>query len=475
MSTLRKEIAVQDQLQPPRKPWERMIPRSGLNEFCLGHERELLPASVRSSFEERCRTRLAAVFIRRGPAAARLCALLEARALVWENEIFVADRHWLFDTEHSWRVLAHELVHILQQQSKGCSSQEPVVPLGNPEDPYEVEADRIANDLLAGSLISVPTGDASGAIRRTFTVAPTPNMVMMHDGVIPGVSYPTARRVATLHLTKNSGRLLALGEGRTKDQVRDASAIQITANITVVSDDSRDLSSSDLKFHFIQFFKLKACSATYGGLTSSGGRMILDYAAPPSFPQQGQYMLDAAPGSDSYPYVDMYAPVIRKIGMTPLWNVALSMYDHPNFEHPLVLPNDLTRAKNYLCAANFSYDIMTVVLVRDLSPVKPVNTALGSITWSAVYACTFPWARDGSNVSPARLMRKEFQVSDTVTGSPGDRTVAAMIKDPSDDPADVYNVAADQAKSAVGHATTNTPNFEQSNSWDDFDFSENFR
>lgn len=476
MSTVRKEIAVQGQLQPPHKPWERLIPRSVINEFCLERERKLLPASVRSFFEERCKTRLDGVFIRRGPAAARLCALLEARALVLENEIFVADRHWLFDTDHSWRVLAHELVHILQQQSKGSSSRESVVALGNPDDPYEIEADRVANELLAGSLTSVPTSDASGVIRRTFTVMPSANIVMTYDGAVPGVSY-RAHKVATLHLTKNSGRLLALpAQGQTRAQVLAASAIQITANISVLSTDSSDLSSSKLEFHFLQFFKLRACSATYGGLKSEDGRMILDYATPPAFSQQGQYMLDATWGGPSYPYVDEDAPVIQQIAGT-LWNVALTMSDHPNFEHPLVLPNDLTNAKNYLCAANFSYEIVTVLLVRDRSPVKPVNTALGFITWSAVYACTFPWAKDGSGSIPyaALLMRKEFKVSKAAAGNPSDRTVAAMITDPPDDQDDVYNNAMGQAQQAIARAATNTPYFEESKSWDDFDFSENFR
>ncbi len=351
--------------------------------------------------------------------------------------------------------------------------------LGHPDDPYEIEADRVANELLAGSLTSVPTPDASGVIRRTFTVMPSANIVMTYDGAVPGVSY-RAHKMATLHLTKNSGRLLALpAQGQTRAQVLAASAIQITANISVLSTDSSDLSlsSSKLEFHFLQFCKLRACSATYGGLRSEDGRMILDYATTPAFSQQGQYMLDATWDGPSYPYTDEHAAVIQQIGGPALWNVALTMSDHPNFEHPLVLLNDLTKAKNYLCAANFSYEIVTVLIVRDRSPLKSVNTALGFITWSAVYAFTFPWAKDGSGSipHPALLTRKEFKVSKAAAGSPSDRTVAAMIKDPPGDPDDLYNTAIVQAQKAMEHATTNTPYFEESKSWDDFDFSENFR
>jgi hypothetical protein len=72
-------------------------------------------------------------------------------------------------------------------------------------------------------------------------------------------------------------------------------------------------------------------------------------------------------------------------------------------------------------------------------------------------------------------MRKEFQVSDTLSGSPSDRTVAAMIQEFSDDQNDSYNVAAEQAKKVIARATSNTPNFNQCNAWYDFDFSENFR
>jgi hypothetical protein len=140
---------------------------------------------------------------------------------------------------------------------------------------------RLAEDALGGNLRTTPTPDSSGAIRRVFTLAKDATMVAKYDGAIPGVSYRNASVPRALfHLTRHSAPILA-GSMR---KAADASAIRITASVGVLTNDPKaDLASSDLNFHFLQFFGLTDQRAFYADSVSSEGNMFLDFASSPAF------------------------------------------------------------------------------------------------------------------------------------------------------------------------------------------------
>ena len=102
--------------------------------------------------ERRFGTSFAKVRVHTGPAAASLCASLQARALTLGRDIAFADGQYAPDSADGRLLLAHELVHVLQQRAAiprtpswlVLSSR---VAIGDPLDNCEREADRLAADV----------------------------------------------------------------------------------------------------------------------------------------------------------------------------------------------------------------------------------------------------------------------------------------------------------------------------------------
>lgn len=154
-----------------------LIPRDLLKLWLAFGQETPMPPSLRRYMEARMGTGLQDVRIHTGAVAAHLCNTLKARALTLGNDILFADGEYEpYSPEGRW-LLAHELVHVLQQRAAGgpvlswraswnCDSAE-VVALGDDNDPCEDEADRLAAEVIDGGLQSAITPDHSGAIRGT--------------------------------------------------------------------------------------------------------------------------------------------------------------------------------------------------------------------------------------------------------------------------------------------------------------------
>ena len=306
-------------------------------------EREAAPlsASSYSFIKERFGISLGDVPVFAGPAASRLCDFLQARALVVNRNLVWGSGHLVQTSSHQ-RVLAHEIVHLIQSQQhqKKLQRSESVL-VGEPQAPYELEADLIAEEVMNGRAQSTPTPDLSGAIRRSFTILPNATMEATYRGATPAVSY--VRRgtepFVVLHLTRNSAGIVADSARKPSD----ISAIRITANISVQSDNPReDLASSDLRFRFVQFFALTDKRAYYAGSSSGDGNIYVDFASRPAFSGEGDLMLDSEAKSTIFPYFEMYPPQYRRVNPS-LWNVTIAMDDHPFSNLPLRLSNFYTK------------------------------------------------------------------------------------------------------------------------------------
>ncbi len=161
---------------------EILIPRDLLKIWlAFGKEMALTP-SLRRFMEARLGTDLSDVRIHTGAVASHLCSTLKARALTLGNDILFADGEYEpYSAEGRWLV-AHELVHVLQQRAAGSpvlswraswsSGSSEVVALGDDEDTCEAEADRLAAEVIDGGLRSAVTPDRSGAIRGARRVQP---------------------------------------------------------------------------------------------------------------------------------------------------------------------------------------------------------------------------------------------------------------------------------------------------------------
>lgn len=440
------------------------VPWSYIRDHLVDQESAPLPPSSHAFLKRALGINLGEVRSYMGPAASRLCGLLQARALVVDRSIVFAEGQYAPQTIAGQRLLAHEVIHLLQRRPGKRPTSELAL-VGDPQDLYEIEADRLAEELLSGSLRTAPTPDTSGAIRRVFTVLPNAVVSTEFRGAIPGVSFTKRDAVdmATFHLTRNSAAIRA---GTIRKQ-SDASAIRIVATISVTSDNPKeDLASSALRFRFLQFFGLTDHRAFYAGLLPTEGTMFLDFAGSPAFSGAGDLMLDTDSTSKDFPYYEMYPPKFLRAN-SYLWMVTITMDDHPFNDLPMALPNFAAgNSRNFLCTAYKRFNVVTVVLARDYTdPGKPTLTALSQINWGAEVACRIRWSQTSDSLipRPPEFTARDFHCNDPAPSVDAD--LIARIKK-IDFSTQTYNDAADAAYKTVVGNTFNTRNTRAFGKWD---------
>src|SRR5439155_11854963 len=102
-----------------------------------------LEPTLRSYMESRFGADFGDVRIHTGRADAFLCQAIQAHAFTRGPDIFFGEGQYAPDTLDGRLLLAHELVHILQQRAAGPRRAPPPVTIGSPRDPCEREADRL--------------------------------------------------------------------------------------------------------------------------------------------------------------------------------------------------------------------------------------------------------------------------------------------------------------------------------------------
>jgi hypothetical protein len=107
------------------------------------------------------------VRIHRDATAAESAHALQARAYTVGNDIVFGESGWSPGTTAGQRLLAHELVHVVQQsrgsQAVAASSE---LEVSTPEDPAEQEADRIADAAIKPGSDVLPISAASRGLAR---------------------------------------------------------------------------------------------------------------------------------------------------------------------------------------------------------------------------------------------------------------------------------------------------------------------
>src|SRR5688500_18908026 len=93
------------------------LPCSFLCDWLARSEAAPLGPSVRGFMETRFGADLGDVRIHTGPEAAALCGALQARAFTWGNDIVFGAGQYAPASPAGRRLLAHELVHVLQQRA----------------------------------------------------------------------------------------------------------------------------------------------------------------------------------------------------------------------------------------------------------------------------------------------------------------------------------------------------------------------
>src|SRR6266436_897605 len=146
------------------------IQRTFLHELLVDREVAPLEPSIRSSVEAKFRTSFEDVRIHKGSCAASLCRALQCRAFSLDHDIVFGEGQYAPESSVGIQLLAHELIHVMQQRTTTGRAQQYLVPVGDPLDDLECEANWLGEEALGAGLRSVPMSDLSPTIRRAFSV-----------------------------------------------------------------------------------------------------------------------------------------------------------------------------------------------------------------------------------------------------------------------------------------------------------------
>jgi hypothetical protein len=461
-------------------PAVAFISRTFLRQRLVYSEAAPLEPSARAFMEKRFGTSFAEVQVHTGRAAALLCAALQARALTLGRDIVFGEGEYAPDSEDGRLLLAHELVHVLQQRAAipytlSRRVQSSWVAIGDPLDDSEGEADHLAARALGAGLQSAVTPDSSGAIRRAVSVVDgMSDITTDYQSAKPGIDYVQRgttefTRFAELHLTRGIGPVL-------RNALTANAAIRLTG-IAYARADSKDNTKDNIlanwNFHFIQLFYLKLFKAFYAGKKPADGSMILDFARPTYFLGHGKYLQDSDPNKKPLSaYADIWNGLsVQGPPQGGLWKATVITDDHPHSDVPLVLTNSIAKdSRNYLYSVRREFDVVSALVTIDLNTfdIRP----LAYLSWGAKYNAGLHWHanRDGTLVvDGAQLTTSDFWIDKAATkGAHPDGTLAKMIANPHTDPDRMYNKAERDAYDAVIKATAkraNNSDIAMSRSW----------
>jgi len=139
---------------------------------------ESLPAAMRSAAETSTGTNLADVRVHTGPASSAAAKTLGARAFAHGRDIYFGAGEYRPGTARGDHLLAHEVVHTIQQRGQPTGAALAKRDMSEPGDAAEVEADRVADSILGGAPAVV--SERAPAIART----PDGGTQEMHDELI---------------------------------------------------------------------------------------------------------------------------------------------------------------------------------------------------------------------------------------------------------------------------------------------------
>jgi hypothetical protein len=155
-----------------------------------------LPADVRAFFEPRFGVDFGGVRIHDHDRAAQAARSVQASAYTLGQNIVFAAGRYAPQTADGRRLLAHELTHVVQQQNGAQAAPSASLEIGPADDPYERQADAVAEAVLSAA--AVPTiAPAAPSVRRraapyikkvTVHLTPKENAELTWEGTPPATA-----------------------------------------------------------------------------------------------------------------------------------------------------------------------------------------------------------------------------------------------------------------------------------------------
>lgn len=104
-----------------------MPPKAGFSAPAVAETGQALPASVRSFFEPKFHCDLSPVRIHTGREASQSARALKARAFTLGSHIVFGARQYAPESKAGRKLLAHELIHVLQQAERSATPERPII------------------------------------------------------------------------------------------------------------------------------------------------------------------------------------------------------------------------------------------------------------------------------------------------------------------------------------------------------------
>jgi hypothetical protein len=408
----------------------------------------------RAFMQSRFRRDFRDVRIHTGPWAAAAARMLGARAFTVGHHIVFADGMYAPASPETQRLLAHELVHVVQQGSAPARASEGVLRVGDPSDPLEYEAEQVADQILGTAPLAPITRAADGVIRRARVVPASTTLTVDRTGAIPALavfdaevgSQPSAG--ALCHLTRGANiadaRIDASAGGRF------GPAIRMTGTVEVTLEPAETL--RDWRFGFIQFANLLVRSALWAGKRPVYGSVFANWAIPPAFRKNPSLDSQGAtlPFTDNS---DFTTKVLLSGPSGTRVRVEAAMGDHPNSRIPLRMDNVLTFADQFLVNSRLDLELTTVFVARN--PFQEFEH-LAHFSWHLIFDARFRW-RGGAPIG--NLADGRLDVGAVTLGPPVAANLQALLKTPA---APVYN---DLVEVALAIQHSKPPNMNRHELW----------
>jgi len=161
---------------------------SSVEEVMRSGSGEPLLKNIQEYMETALGVDLGGVRIHTGPQAARASQDISAAAFTHGQNIYFGAGRYQPDTIDGKRLLAHELTHTIQQRNGAVATARDGFSVSQPDDPYEQEADRVADQVMA---MPVPA-TAQSAQRDSAVGQKTPQPKPLTNQLSPFIQRPSA-------------------------------------------------------------------------------------------------------------------------------------------------------------------------------------------------------------------------------------------------------------------------------------------
>lgn len=406
---------------------------------------------TRSFMESRFGQAFDDVRIHTGPWADAAARALRARAFTFGHDIFFAQGQYAPHRSAGRRLLAHELVHIVQQRGvpgapDGC------VGVGDPRDPLETEAELVAEQVCGTGPISPIHADKLPTLRRVIQFDASSAVMTVDPGVknakaVVDVVKQRSGPVAFARLVPGTNIAKAAAGGGPNDIIENP-VIKMSGKVDVVLTDPKDdLNIPDFFFGFIQVATVFQLEQTSVGRTINEGHLKINFR--PRITQS--FLLDS---------VAAFTPLASRVG--PISKDPQNRKVHLGADLGILLPstpgdspgtalaartdNQKTNAPNFMFEHRVDFGLTTVLVGID--PQKNV-TPFFHVNWKLLWHFQFKWKGGQDPVATPIPISARADVSQPIKGGPTDPAAAALVARPS---GAFFNDALNQA---LGTSTAN--------------------